>query len=48
MKRIVVYVEEDVYRKLKSLLALRGLTVSGWFRNAVQRLLDGDGRGASH
>lgn len=36
MIRVVMYIEEDVYRSLKSSLAARGKTVSGWFRDVAR------------
>lgn len=39
MKRVVIYIEEDDYRKLRSLLALRGKSVSEWVRDAVRRFI---------
>lgn len=39
MKRVVVYIEESLYRLLKSLLASKGESVSGWFRKTVERLV---------
>lgn len=31
-KRVTVYISDEDYRKLKSKLALQGLTISEWFR----------------
>jgi hypothetical protein len=39
-KRIVVYIPEDSYRLLRSKLILMGKTVSSWFRELVQELLE--------
>jgi len=38
-RRVVVYIPEEQYFKLKSKLALRGSSVSGWFRDQVKSLL---------
>lgn len=39
-QRVVVYVGESTYKKLKSILALSGKSVSGWFREIVKKLID--------
>jgi len=39
MKRITLYVPEDQYLLLKSRLALKGKSVSGWFRGRMDRFL---------
>lgn len=33
--RVTVYISQDDYRLLKSKLALKGLTISEWFRQAA-------------
>lgn len=38
-KRVVVYIEEQQYRKLKSKLALLGLSVSAWVREKIDEFL---------
>ena len=38
-KRIVIYISEEQYRKLRSKLILLGKTVSGWFREVVKEFL---------
>ncbi len=38
-KRVVVYIGEREYLQLKSLLALSGRSVSGWFRDMVKKLI---------
>lgn len=38
-RRVVVYVESDDYKKLKSKLALAGQSVSGWFREVTKRFV---------
>ena len=42
MKRVVVYVPLELLRRLKSKLALQGLTISEWFRREAEKLLDKD------
>ena len=39
-KRVVVYLPEEQYRKLKAKLSILGKTVSGWFRELTKRLLE--------
>lgn len=38
-QRVVVYVPQEDYRKLKSLLVAEGKTVSGWFREKAEEEL---------
>jgi hypothetical protein len=38
-KRIAIYVPEEDYKELKSVLALKGITVSGWFRQQVSEII---------
>lgn len=38
-KRVVVYVPEDKYMKLRAVLLLMGKTVSGWFRELVDKMI---------
>ena len=38
-KRVVVYVPEEDYNKLRSKLMLTGMNVSKWFRNIVKEFL---------
>lgn len=42
MKRIVVYLDEQIHRRLKAILALRGSTVSDWFRKMAQKILESE------
>lgn len=39
-KRVVVYLDEDDYKKLRSKLILLGMTVSGWFRKVIKQFLE--------
>jgi hypothetical protein len=34
--RVTVYISQDEYRTLRSKLALKGLTISEWFRRAAK------------
>ena len=38
-QRVVVYLGDEEHRRLKSILALSGKTVSGWFRELVNKLI---------
>ena len=38
-RRIVVYIEDRDYKRLKSKLALIGQSVSGWFRQVAARFV---------
>ncbi len=38
--RLVVYLPEDDYRKLRAKLAMIGQTVSGWLRKTIKEFLD--------
>lgn len=38
--RVTVYISPDEHRLLKSVLALKGLTVSEWFRRMVKKETD--------
>lgn len=38
-KRVVIYIPEQEYLKLKSALSLEGKTVSGWFREMTAKYL---------
>lgn len=38
-KRVVVYIPEDDYKKLRSSLILDGQTVSGWLRGVIKDFL---------
>jgi len=40
--RTVVYVAPELLRQLKAKLALKGLTVTEWFRRKAQEEIDGD------
>lgn len=40
-KRVIVYIPEEDYNKLRSKLILTGKTVSGWFREVVEWYLGG-------
>ncbi len=44
-KRVVVYIPENDYQKLRAKLILLGETVSGWFRKKVQELFSEDDNG---
>jgi hypothetical protein len=37
--RIAIYLDKEQHRKLKSILALRGVTVTEWFRRQVLKLI---------
>jgi hypothetical protein len=39
LKRVVLYLSEDDYRKLRAKLILIGKSVSGWFREVVKKYL---------
>jgi len=39
-KRVVVYIPEDDYRILRSKLIMFGKTVSGWFREVVNKFIN--------
>lgn len=39
LKRVVVYMPEGQHRQLKAKLAHKGLDVSKWFRQMVDKLL---------
>lgn len=39
-KRVVVYIPEDDYRKLRAKLILLGKTVSQWVRELVKEFID--------
>lgn len=39
-KRTTVYIDEDVFKKLKATLAMRGETVSAWFEYQAKRLIE--------
>lgn len=41
-KRVVIYMNEDEHKKVKSKLALMGLSVSEWFRRLVKEFVDGE------
>lgn len=38
-KRVVIYIPEQEYLRLKSALSLEGKTVSGWFREMTAHYL---------
>ena len=38
-KRVVVYVPEEDYKKLRASLILAGESVSQWFRDVIRRYL---------
>lgn len=38
-KRYGVYLNESQYTKLKSILSLKGMTVSGWIRIQVKKYI---------
>ncbi len=38
--RLVVYLPEDDYRKLRAKLAMIGLTVSGWLRKLIGEFIN--------
>ena len=40
MKRVCLYIEEEEYLKLRSLLVLDRLTVSEWMRQRVRSYID--------
>lgn len=40
-KRVVVYIPEEDYRRLRSKLILMGQTVSEWVRNLIKEFLKG-------
>lgn len=42
MKRVVVYSDIEILRRLKSKLALQGLSLSEWFRHQAQKEIDKD------
>jgi hypothetical protein len=39
-KRVVLYVNPEKYRKLKSILALKGETLSNWLRKKIEKEVD--------
>jgi len=39
LKKVAVYLDEDHLRKLKSELALKGKTLSGWVREVIEKEL---------
>ena len=39
-KRVVVYVPEDEYRQLKAVMALKGTSVSAWFRKKLKEEIE--------
>lgn len=42
MKRVTVYLEEEIYRLLKAKLALSGDNFSNWLRKIVKRYMVGE------
>lgn len=36
MKRVVIYVEDKMHKTLRSILAMKGLTLSGWLRKVIE------------
>ena len=40
LTRVTVYISPDEYRVLKSKLALKGLTISEWFRRMAAEVSD--------
>lgn len=39
MRRVVFYIEDSVYKKLKSILALHGDSLSGWLRKIIEKFV---------
>lgn len=39
--RVVTYIHKEKYKQLKSILALRGLSVSEWVRRLVDKIIEG-------
>lgn len=39
MRRVVFYVEDSTYKLLKSILALKGDTLSGWLRRIIEQYI---------
>lgn len=37
IRRVVFYIEDALYKQLRSLLALRGDSLSGWLRKLIER-----------
>lgn len=40
LKRFVIYVSDEEHRLLRSALALKGITVSDWFRKHMSKEID--------
>lgn len=38
-KKTTIYIKEDIYKKLKSLLALKGTTVNKWLDQKIRETL---------
>lgn len=40
--RVTTYVEDEDYRKFRSILARRGETVKGWLRKQIKLLIESE------
>ncbi len=40
MRKVTFYIEDAVYRELKSVLALKDETLSSWLRGIIQNFVD--------